>query len=381
MAYGPFANNAQVDLGDYYRRGLEQAQQSVTQAATQAPAQAQGALSDVIARLAAMGITDLSQLVGKSDAELMQMATGAVQQQAAGTYPGGPRGLDFGYTGTGTPGNATIQNVGGAGLNPADQAYWTQKLGNKPPGAIVDTYSPEHSLAQWLEIQRRGTFLPNASGAGLTFDPAAQGQTISPQDLAVGLAYAQHRAAAAGVTPEALAAAQANLVAQLQAGNYAVGSPGYNDPAANAAVIANQKLLAVLGGGQAYTGEQLSAGNAAGGWTPQNVAAWAAGGGIPGAPPAVATPAPVSAPAPTPAPVSAPVVTQPVPGSTTSGGVTLTAAQLAARAAAVPQVQTYISNLSKVVQPTTQQSADLAMYQQRLADYQKSASLITQPTP
>src|SRR3990172_11092064 len=78
--------------------------------------------------------------------------------------------------------------------------------------------------------------------------------------------------------------------------------------------------------------------------------------------PTVATPAQTApaqtAQSATPAPsVVAPTVTQP----------TLTAAQLAARAAAVPTVQTYIANLSKVTQPTTQQSADLAVDQQRLA--------------
>ena len=300
MAYNAFANNAQVDLGDYYRRGLEQAQQSVTQAATQAPEQAQSSLSAVIAQLAALGIKDLSQLVGLSDADLMNLATASTRQQnaqatgqpqpfipppswAAGMPTVNPPNVQD-LTVQGTDQNAAMLRSGGPNLLSGGTVGPIERIPGTSDTAWAQTQSVNMPLADWFRYQ------------------AAKG------------------------TPQT----------------------SYYGPTAGAPQLALE---------QAALAEATAS-------------PWAA----PATPPTVATPA-QSAPAQTaqsatPAPsVVAPTVTQP----------TLTAAQLAARAAAVPQVQTYISNLSKVTQPTTQQSADLAMYQQRLADYQKSASLITQP--
>ena len=298
MAYNAFANNAQVDLGDYYRRGLEQAQQSVTQAAEQAPAQAQSSLSAVIAQLAALGIKDLSQLVGLSDADLMNLATTATRQQNAqatgqpqpfipqASWAAGPPSVNppnvQDLTVQGTDQNATMLRSGGPDLLSGGTVGPIERIPGTSDTAWAQTQSVNMPLADWFRYQ------------------AAKG------------------------TPQT----------------------SYYGPTAGAPQLALE---------QAALAEATAS-------------PWAA-------PPTVATPA-QSAPAqtaqsatPAPSVVAPTTVTQP----------TLTAAQLAARAAAVPQVQTYISNLSKVTQPTTQQSADLAMYQQRLADYQKSASLITQP--
>ena len=65
-----------------------------------------------------------------------------------------------------------------------------------------------------------------------------------------------------------------------------------------------------------------------------------------------ATLAAAQAAPPPPAGTAAPVVTQPAP--------------TAAQTAAVPTVQKYIANLSAVANPTAEQTAKLAMYQERL---------------
>jgi len=300
VAYNAFANNAPVDLGDYYRRGLEQAQQSVTQAAEQAPAQAQSSLSAVIAQLAALGIKDLSQLVGLSDADLMNLATTATRQQNAqatgqpqpfippASWAAGPPSVNppnvQDLTVQGTDQNAAMLRSGGPNLLSGGTVGPIERIPGTSDTAWAQTQSVNMPLADWFRYQAaKGT--PQTSYYGPTAG--------APQ-----LALEQAALAEATASPWAAAAAPPT-----------VATPAQSAPAQTAQS---------------------------------------------------ATPAPS---------VVAPTVTQP----------TLTAAQLAARAAAVPQVQTYISNLSKVTQPTTQQSADLAMYQQRLADYQKSASLITQP--
>ena len=303
MAYNAFANNAPVDLGDYYRRGLEQAQQSVTQAAEQAPAQAQSSLSAVIAQLAALGIKDLSQLVGLSDADLMNLATTATRQQNAqatgqpqpfippASWAAGPPSVNppnvQDLTVQGTDQNAAMLRSGGPDLLSGGTVGPIERIPGTSDTAWAQTQSVNMPLADWFRYQAaKGT--PQTSYYG----PTAGAPQLALEQAALAEATASPWAAAAPAAPPTVA------------------TPAQSAPAQTAQS---------------------------------------------------ATPAP-SVVAPT-------TVTQP----------TLTAAQLAARAAAVPQVQTYISNLSKVTQPTTQQSADLAMYQQRLADYQKSASLITQP--
>ena len=300
MAYNAFANNAPVDLGDYYRRGLEQAQQSVTQAAEQAPAQAQSSLSAVIAQLAALGIKDLSQLVGLSDADLMNLATTATRQQNAqatgqpqpfippASWAAGPPSVNppnvQDLTVQGTDQNAAMLRSGGPNLLSGGTVGPIERIPGTSDTAWAQTQSVNMPLADWFRYQAaKGT--PQTSYYGPTAG--------APQ-----LALEQAALAEATASPWAAAAAPPT-----------VATPAQSAPAQTAQS---------------------------------------------------ATPAPS---------VVAPTVTQP----------TLTAAQLAARAAAVPTVQTYISNLSKIAQPTAAQSADLAMYQQRLADYQKSASLITQP--
>ena len=299
MAYNAFANNAPVDLGDYYRRGLEQAQQSVTQAAEQAPAQAQGSLSAVIAQLAALGIKDLSQLVGLSDADLMNLATASTRQQnaqamgqpqpfipppswAAGMPAVNPPNVQD-LTVQGTDQNAAMLRSGGPNLLSGGTVGPIERIPGTSDTAWAQTQSVNMPLADWFRYQA-------AKGTPQT---SYYGPTAGAPQLAL------EQAALAEATASPWAAPPAPTVA----------TPAQTAPAQTAQS---------------------------------------------------ATPAPS---------VVAPTVTQP----------TLTAAQLAARAAAVPTVQTYISNLSKIAQPTAAQSADLAMYQQRLADYQKSASLITQP--
>lgn len=102
----------------------------------------------------------------------------------------------------GTPANIPGWNDVGA----ADQAYWLAQLG----GNFRNEGSPEPALflAQWLEVERSGLFLPNDSGrTSMHREPA------SAADIAIGVAYAKAYAKLRGVTQAQLDAAIAAVAA------------------------------------------------------------------------------------------------------------------------------------------------------------------------
>lgn len=95
--------------------------------------------------------------------------------------------------------------AGFADVSDEDKAYWADKLGSD----LSDVGNPEaaQELANWLEIERTGTFLPNMSGPGYVL-PGTPRYPVSAVDLRIGFASAKARAAVAGVTAEQLVEAQ-----------------------------------------------------------------------------------------------------------------------------------------------------------------------------
>ena len=85
-------------------------------------------------------------------------------------------------------------------VDAAAQAYWATKLrGNF---SNVGNPDPAMFLAQYLEVARTKSFLPNDYG-----HISAIRYPISDADLTIGLAYARALAVQGGVTPAQLAAA------------------------------------------------------------------------------------------------------------------------------------------------------------------------------
>lgn len=121
-------------------------------------------------------------------------------------------------------------------------SYYPTDPGTQPSvhGTDVGTYTPAMELAQWQEIARTGTYLPNASGPGLSILPGTPRYPAPQSTIDAGLAQAQARAKAAGITDTQVQAATDALAQQLAAGNYAAaGGPGYADVTAQAAAGAN----------------------------------------------------------------------------------------------------------------------------------------------
>lgn len=140
-----------------------------------------------------------------------------------------------------------------AGLSTADQAYYAAKIGNVPAGAIPDTYNPATLLARWQNQAAAGT-------AGTAF---------TAQDITTGLAYAQARAAAAGVTPTQLAAAHAAIAAEAPIGQYVPGKVPYGGSGlANGPAPATQIAELAVNQGKPWTTAQLNWSNAHGGAIP-----------------------------------------------------------------------------------------------------------------
>jgi hypothetical protein len=107
--------------------------------------------------------------------------------------------------GGGTPSSGGALPPGYSGLSKSDQTYWAAHLTGK---IGPDTYDPATLLARWQQQAQNGP------GAGFT-----------QQDINTGLAYAQARASAAGVTSEQLSNAHANVAAEY-AGTLPWGQSG-----------------------------------------------------------------------------------------------------------------------------------------------------------
>ena len=93
----------------------------------------------------------------------------------------------------------------------------------------MSTYTPAMELAQKIECLRTGTFLPNASGPGLSILPGTPRYAMDA--LAINDYKADVDRLTAIVAPKALAAAQNALAIQLETGDYAAGGgPGFANP-------------------------------------------------------------------------------------------------------------------------------------------------------
>jgi hypothetical protein len=135
-----------------------------------------------------------------------------------------------------------------------------------PSGPNGVEWSPALNLAEWLDVAANGSYLPNASGPGLSFGGAAR-QPVSAEDLAKGLAAAQARASAADVTQDQLASAQSDLATGLAAGTYDFTVNYLVNPAEQAYSQADM----ALSGGKPYTTDQISYINRTGGATVENL--------------------------------------------------------------------------------------------------------------
>ena len=176
-------------------------------------------------------------------------------------------GLDANLALANNPGQTTdygtAANVPGmSAVSQAAADAWTASLGGNY--AKVGDPDPAYTLAKWLEVAKRGTFLPGATGDSRKFSdvPAA---SISSSDLAIGLAWAQAYAAQNGVTPTQLTAAQARLTTQLAGRDYnlAGGIPPYNKTPYDTAL---QQATFALSGGHTFSAAQISYLNLKGGY-------------------------------------------------------------------------------------------------------------------
>ena len=152
-------------------------------------------------------------------------------------------------------------------VSEADQAYWSGRLAENPQ-TLVNSFDAATNLARWLDVEKNGSFLPNASGPGLSILPGTPRSPVSDQDLRIGLAEAQARAVTEGVTPDQLAVAQKSLADKLAAGDYAAGGTfGMADPAQEAYSRADY----ALSGGRPYSMAQIEYINRTGGATVDNL--------------------------------------------------------------------------------------------------------------
>jgi hypothetical protein len=104
-------------------------------------------------------------------------------------------------------------------------------------GTFQNTYTDAMDLAQKIECLKTGTFLPNASGKGLSILPGTPRYAMDAK--AIEDYTAQVEALKAIVPAADLAAAQAALATQLEVGNYSAGGgPGYANADDNAAAAA-----------------------------------------------------------------------------------------------------------------------------------------------
>lgn len=107
-------------------------------------------------------------------------------------------------------GGASISQIPGlADVDEELQDYWLSKLG----GDFTNTGNPEpaKSLVQWREVARTGTYLPARNTLTPNGDPTRY--SISANDAAIGLAWAEAYAKESGVTDAQIAAAEAELAA------------------------------------------------------------------------------------------------------------------------------------------------------------------------
>jgi hypothetical protein len=213
--------------------------------------------------------------------------TGTLESSIPGsdylTGGGGGAGPGGGGTTT-TPGTTTdITNPSGAlpgrVVNATGAALVDAYYANKPnfPGMTGAQQggnirsNPAMTLAQWLNIASTGTYLPNASGPGLSILPGTPRYAIPQQDLDQGLAFAREWAAQNGVTQQQLDAATAELNAQLKAGTYGTANsvnflnPEWADPYQKDLYSSD---LALTGGTRAFTEAEISYINLKGGYTP-----------------------------------------------------------------------------------------------------------------
>jgi hypothetical protein len=202
------------------------------------------------------------------------------------TGSGGTTGTSGTTTATTTTGgisqsvaNAIAGGVPGFGdVSKGTQQYWADKLaGTGGIGAGGNQqYNPAMTLAQWLNIQENNSFLPNASGQGLSILPGTPRYAIDPRDLEAGLANSFANAQAAGVTQDELNAAIAELNNQLASGTYSTPN-AVNYLSESWATPYEKQLytdtIALTGGNKSFSEAQTSYINKMGGYNTNPTAA------------------------------------------------------------------------------------------------------------
>lgn len=280
---------------------------------------------------------------------------------AGGSGGGTGTGGSFGGGGSGIIPNVLVnpsQVVAGydpfPSLPPAVQEaiVKTGGYGAMPANDPVRFYTRDQQLtymAQIAEVLRTGTFLPNASGPGLSILPGTPRQPASAQDLAIYRALYAQTIADWGFTEEEIAAELAK-VQESYASGWAL-TPGPTDPVERALNAVNEQIVGRESPSQqgAYTTAQISAINYLGGMTPENMQRILDEGGLdylnkvaiaqgfmnqPGTPPAITPGLGIG----TGAAIPAPVLT--TPKLTPTPGVDY--------AAAVAKMQGYVDKLQAV---------------------------------
>jgi hypothetical protein len=144
-----------------------------------------------------------------------------------------------------------------AEVSPSDQTYWLAKLGGNFTN--VGNPDPAYIRAQWLAVAQTGNYLPNAGFDGLKIPntPIVATRAVSPEDLAIGLAWSKSYADQAGVTPAQLATAQANLATQIAGKDYNLAG-GVPTPNESTGDLALQEATYKLTGGHTLTTAQIS---------------------------------------------------------------------------------------------------------------------------
>ena len=164
-------------------------------------------------------------------------------------------------------------------LPSAIQDYIASKgYGEMPYNDPVRFYTRDQQItymAQIAEVLRTGTYLPNASGAGLNILPGTPRYPASSQDLQAYQAVLNQTMADWGISSSELSAEQAKVRSSYESG--VAYTPGPTDPYERQL---NELNKAIVGKQGAYTTAQLSAINYLGGVTSANLTNIQSQGGL-----------------------------------------------------------------------------------------------------
>lgn len=148
--------------------------------------------------------------------------------------------------------------------------YITSKgYSDMPANDPVRFYTREQQItymAQIAEVLRTGTFLPNASGPGLTILPGTPRQAVNPLDLQSLQALLNQTMADWGISQSELTTEQSKIRTSYESG--VAYTPGPTDPYQRQL---NDLNTAIVGTQGAYTSAQISALNYLGGITTANL--------------------------------------------------------------------------------------------------------------